>query len=393
MADMIKYLSLTGLSQYDVKIKEFIDSKVAAGVIDSFKYVNLEDGVLKFYNINPILEDTEPVFAIELPVQDLSNLMELVKDATTGNIATFGENGQVVDSGVAITDLATKEEVENIQISVEEVYDYIGTIPEGYDATNIVAYVNKKAEETLNSASGGSTESAASVKAALDSYKAENDPKVQANTNSIDSMMSVIEGISESVSGIGEKINTETSERKAADESQIARIATLEGQIVNLSGAMHFKGVIEGEALPETTEGYVDGDVVIFGNKEYVVNNGAFVEFGDVNAQSEAIAAITGRMDGAEGEIDQLQTDLGVVEVELEKKIEQSAVDAEATAREEAIAAVTEAHNASVATLSAKDTEIEGKVTTIEADVEALKSVEHQEISEDEINALFPVAE
>lgn len=393
MADMIKYLSLTGLAQYDFRIKEFIDAKVSTGVADSFKYVNLEEGVLKFYTINPILETTEPAFELELPVQDLSNLMALVKDAIVGNIAVFGEGGQVEDSGVAISSLATKEEVGGVQTSVDELADYVGTIPEGYEATNIVAFVNKKAEETLNSASGGSTESAASVKAALDSYKAENDPKVAANTENVAKAQKAAEDAQTHSDGVAADLVTETSERKAADEAQVSRIATLEEQILNLSGAMHFRGVIEGDALPETTEGYENGDVVIFGNKEYVVNNGAFVEFGDVNAQAEAITALTGRMDGAESEIDQLQTDLGAIEVELAKKIEQGVVDAEAAARAEAITAVTEAHNASVATLEAKDAEIEGKVTTIEADIEALKAVQHEEISVADIDELFNIDE
>ena len=49
----------------------------------------------------------------------------------------------------------------------------------------IVAYVNKKAEETLNAAQGGSSETAASVALALSNYKAENDPKVTKNTEDI----------------------------------------------------------------------------------------------------------------------------------------------------------------------------------------------------------------
>ena len=69
--------------------------------------------------------------------------------------------------------------------SAKAVRDYVGEIPEGYTEETIVAYVNKKAEETLNAASGGSSESAASVLAALNTYKAENDPKVTANTDAI----------------------------------------------------------------------------------------------------------------------------------------------------------------------------------------------------------------
>lgn len=71
------------------------------------------------------------------------------------------------------------------QADVDTLETYVGTIPEGYIESNVVAYINKKAEETLTSATGGSSESAASVLAALNTYKSENDPKVTANTEAI----------------------------------------------------------------------------------------------------------------------------------------------------------------------------------------------------------------
>ena len=80
----ITHLSLTGLQKYDEKIKAFIASTVAAGDEKSFKYVDLVDGVLKFYTVNPI-DGAEPVFEIELPEQDLSHLMTLVEGAIEGS--------------------------------------------------------------------------------------------------------------------------------------------------------------------------------------------------------------------------------------------------------------------------------------------------------------------
>ena len=65
---------------------------------------------------------------------------------------------------------------------------YVGEFSKEGDYANvdtIVAYVNKKAEETLKAAQGGSSETAASVALALQNYKAENDPKVAANTTAI----------------------------------------------------------------------------------------------------------------------------------------------------------------------------------------------------------------
>lgn len=68
------------------------------------------------------------------------------------------------------------------------------------------------------------------------------------------------------------------------------KVATLEEQIKGLSGAMHFKGVKE--ELPETTEGYVDGDVIIVGDKEYVCSGNAWKLFGDVSAEGERLTAL-----------------------------------------------------------------------------------------------------
>lgn len=72
------------------------------------------------------------------------------------------------------------------QDDVDALGTYVGTIPEGYaEQSSIVAFIQKRAEETLAAATGGSSESAASVLAALNSYKAENDPKVKANTDGL----------------------------------------------------------------------------------------------------------------------------------------------------------------------------------------------------------------
>ena len=144
MATTINYLSLTGLQRYDASIKEFITTKVDAGDEKSFKYVNLENGVLKFYTVNPISEDTVAAYEVELPEQDLSYLMQLVDGAVNGNIAVFGDNGQIVDSGVAVADLATKAEVELVDDKVDALDELVGELPEGTSAISVVDYVNIK---------------------------------------------------------------------------------------------------------------------------------------------------------------------------------------------------------------------------------------------------------
>lgn len=292
--------------------------------------------------------------------------------------AAIGENGSVT---VAIA--AAKKAGDDAQADVDALSDYVGTIPEGYTESTVIAYINKKAEETLTSATGGSSESAASVKLALDTYKADNDAAVSAVDEKADAAQSaadaaqadvdalaaavgevaegktVVEMIEDAqvaatyddtqvkadiatnaaaidaieadylkaadktelnnaialkadatdVDAIDERVAAieddylkaaDKTELANADAAQVERIEVLEGQIVGLSGAMHFEGVKD--SIPEDVSGYENGDVIIVGDKEYVFNSGAFVEFGDVSAEGERIAALEGAVDAIEAD-------------------------------------------------------------------------------------------
>lgn len=111
----------------------------------------------------------------------------VVDNLTTEEVGkALSANQGVVLKGLIDAEATARANADDtLQLNIDNLDTYIGDIPDGYTETNIVAYINKKAEETLNSASGGSSESAASVLAALNTYKAENDPKVTANTNAI----------------------------------------------------------------------------------------------------------------------------------------------------------------------------------------------------------------
>ena len=77
-----------------------------------------------------------------------------------------------------------------------------------------------------------------------------------------------------------------------------ADIDELQTTIQGLSGAMHFKGVVESDPTSDEfdKDGYVDGDVVISGNKEFVFNKGSFTEFGDASGNASAISALDKRV-------------------------------------------------------------------------------------------------
>lgn len=99
--------------------------------------------------------------------------------------------GLAASQGVALKALIDAEieraggSEEALQAAITALEKYVGTIPESYNVADVIAYINKKSQEVLDAATGGSSESAASVKLQLDNYISENDTKVAANTTAI----------------------------------------------------------------------------------------------------------------------------------------------------------------------------------------------------------------
>lgn len=177
----LQFLDLAGLSEFKDLITSYIDNADAA----SIKGVGLsEDGKsMLFYKVEPITGATA-AYSVELPQTDTSTLMSLVSGAVEANLAIFDANGQVIDSGTALSALATAEQGKLAEAAVQSVtsgetngtinvdgtevsvaglgsaaytdasaYDAAGTaveiagvIPEGYSATTIAEYAKELAD-------------------------------------------------------------------------------------------------------------------------------------------------------------------------------------------------------------------------------------------------------
>lgn len=111
------------------------------------------------------------------------------------------------------------------------------------------------------------------------------------------------------------------------------RISGLESKLNNVANAMDFIGVsttdpdtgivtINDVIISGNTDSSLDtvnkGDVVIFGDKEFVYDGSAWVEFGDATGNASAISGLETRLETAEGEIDTLQSDLDAAEATIE---------------------------------------------------------------------------
>lgn len=120
-------------------------------------------------------------------IGDNADAIAAINNAETGILKQAKDYADGKDEAIS----TAKSAADKAQEEVDALETYVGTIPldEKYaDITNVISYVNKKAEETLAAAQGGSSETAASVKQQLDNYKSENDTRVKAAEDAIDAI-------------------------------------------------------------------------------------------------------------------------------------------------------------------------------------------------------------
>ena len=225
---------------------------------------------------------------------------QINKDTGATSIEVVGEGNAVTAASydaVARKLTLTKGETFATKAELDTLDTFVGDIPEGYTETNVIAYINKKAEETLNAASGGSSESAASVLAALNTYKTENDPKVQANTEAIEALQKAnAEG--------GAVSNAITAAQDAADQAQ-KEVDELETVVSEYKTANDAAVAKKADADNVYTKSEIDGKVSALENADLAINNkiGTVAEGQTVvglieAAQAKADAAYVKPVDG-----------------------------------------------------------------------------------------------
>ena len=221
-------------------------------------------------------------------------------DAAEGSITTLTGEESVAGSVKAIAKsyadskdaaiAAAKKAGDDAQVDVDALEAKVGTVADGKTVVGLISEAKTQADKGVTDAA---TAQAGVDAIAADYLKASDKSELQGNIDkkvdktTYDAKVATLESADTTLQG---NIDAEAQARKDADDAQVARIATLEGQITGLSGAMHFEGVKA--EVPADVSGYEAGDVIIVGEKEYVFNGTAFVEFGDVSAEGERIAAL-----------------------------------------------------------------------------------------------------
>lgn len=229
--------------------------------------------------------------------------VEAVANQNKADIAAINnsESGILAQAKAFATeeDAKVQGNVDALAETVGELEAYVGEIPEGYTQETVIAYINKKAEETLAAAQGGSSETAASVKAQLDTYKSENDARVLAVEGDVSDIEAAIAAEQERAEGIENGLDTRikaleddhlTSEDRTALEQSIQTNASAIERLTNGVSAEEVDGV---------------NDLI-----QYVKDHGTEVTGmqGDIAENAEAISGVAERMTTAEGKITALET-------------------------------------------------------------------------------------
>ena len=274
--------------------------------------------IIGFKTATEVVEDTNTTYEFEgLPVGEdeeaPSNVYFQVKssdsetaevvyvDAYTRNEANneFAKKVDKVEgySLVSDTEIARLADVDNYDDeevrgligdnaqAIGDLEAYVGTIPtdEKYaNITNVISYVNKKAEETLSAAQGGSSETAASVKQQLDNYKSENDTRVKAVEDDVAAIKNAETGILKQAQNYADSLASNYDAAGTAAGVQ----TTLEAEIAKKVDNDTYTADKATFAIAET----VNAALELKANAADVVANDTFESFKTSNTQAIADA-------------------------------------------------------------------------------------------------------
>lgn len=308
--------------------------------------------------------------------------VEVTGDGNAVTVASYDAAGRKL----TLTKGATYMTAADVDSKVKVVSDYVGSIPEGYEEqTNVIAYINKKAQEVLDSATGGSSESAASVKQALDAYKASNDPKVAANATAAAEAKTAAENAQAAADAAQNTANSKTTmaeveakgyatkteaqgyanakdtaiaEAKAAGEAAQSDVDTLKAKVGTVAKGKTVVKMIE-EAQAAAT--YDDTKVKA-----------------DIAANAETIGGVKGRLDTFLADADLTENAIDTLK-ELQTYITEHGTEAagwtnKITANETAIAEEAKTARAAEEANATGVTEAKTAAATAQSDVDAIKA-------------------
>lgn len=367
-----KYLDLAGLQAYDGKIKAKIAADIAA--LENGKVKDNADAITKLNGADTVEGSVDnKIKAAITEVNGAATTLGNKVDANTEAIAAINNETTGIKA-VAAADAKAKADQALIDAK---------------------AYADQKVSDEATAREA--------VNTALEAYKAENDPKVTANTQAIAKLNggeaedgSVAKSVKDAINDFATKISDDGTvntfkelvdyaatsgaqigdliSKEAANEAAITTLDTKVGTLPEgkTDVVSYLKGEIEAEASR--------ADAAEKANAQKIADETAAREAVDTRLQKaeEALGLREGE-EATEGVAAQIAA---AVKVEKERadaaeKVNAAAIAKEATDRASAITAAIEALDAEVAQVAGADglalkvTEVDGKITAIEGSIAA----------------------
>lgn len=318
-----------------------------------------------------------------------------------GQILTVSEGGEVaayqITNAKALQKLASTTASGDLASDVAALQSKVGALETAVNTTIPTTYETK-----VNVAAIGKRVTTAEGE--IDTLQA----NVTAVEGNVSTLQTTVGEHTTSISGLQTNVGALQTTVGNAESGLVKDVNDLKSQIGGVTGALHFKGVLE--ELPEDLSTYNEGDVVLVGNKEYVCNDEdgtkSWVELGDEGSYALKTTTINGQPLSANvtlsagdvgadpaGTAANLIAELDVAEVAVNANETVSTIseaDGKIAVSKQAIQITTsqvtgldtalagKADASAIANVEGNVTALQGSVANVEANIEAIQGAGYQ---------------
>lgn len=323
----LQFATLGNLTEFLSLHNIQIDEKISDAVKNSIKTVSQsEDGyTLYFYTKTAPVTIDEAAFTITLP--NPVNKADKVKNAVAGHLAGLDANGNLTDSGKTVNDFDAAGAADSAKA---EVMTYVGTIPTGAKAKDVVSYI----KEAVTAGTYNDTQIKADVaanKAAINTLNGTGDGSVKKAVS--DAVASIVNGAPEAydtLKEISDWISSHASDAAGmnsqikTNKEDIGKLKTLIGTLPNTATSKDIVSYI----AEYVSKALADSDLSQYakaedlkaavGRIDAIEKKLPTLEAAD-KTNADNIAALGTRMDTAEGKITAIEKDLATEKPKISK--------------------------------------------------------------------------
>lgn len=323
----LQFATLGNLTEFLSLHNIQIDEKISDAVKNSIKTVSQsEDGyTLYFYTKTAPVTIDEAAFTITLP--NPVNKADKVKNAVAGHLAGLDANGNLTDSGKTVNDFDAAGAADSAKA---EVMTYVGTIPTGAKAKDVVSYI----KEAVTAGAYNDTQIKADVaanKAAINTLNGTGDGSVKkAVSDAVASIVANAPEAYDTLKEISDWISSHTSDAAGmnsqikTNKESIAALKTLIGTLPNTATSKDIVSYI----AEYVSKALADSDLSQYakaedlkaavGRIDAIEKKLPTLEAAD-KTNADNIAALGTRMDTAEGKITAIEKDLATEKPKISK--------------------------------------------------------------------------